>query len=76
LEISSNDLTEGNPMTKAIKKAKGYSLYKTEDGYELWRGNMAGKWSFRAGYVSDPENFDMAVDAAEEEMRCLMAEAI
>jgi hypothetical protein len=63
-------------MTKAIKKLDGYSLYKTQDGYELWRGNIAGKNSFRIGYVSDPENFEMAVDAAQEEMRCLMAEAI
>jgi len=28
------------------------------------------------GYVSNPENFEYAVDAAEEEMRCLMAEGI
>jgi hypothetical protein len=63
-------------MTRALKKLNGYYLYKTSDGYELWRGNMAGKWSFRAGYVMNPDNFEVAVDAAEEEMRCLMAEAL
>jgi hypothetical protein len=62
-------------MSKVIKRSGKYNLYKTNDGYELWYGNIAGQWSFRAGYVSDPENFETAVDAAEEEMRCLMAEA-
>lgn len=68
--------TEGKQMAKAIKKSGKYNLYKTNDGYELWYGNIAGQWSFRAGYVSNPDNFEMAVDAAEEEMRCLMNEAL
>ena len=63
-------------MAKIIKKSGKYNLYKTNDGYELWHGNITGQWSFRAGYVSNPDNFEMAVDAAEEEMRCLMNEAL
>lgn len=30
---------------------------------------------YSVGAVSDPENFETAIDEADEEMRCLMAEA-
>jgi hypothetical protein len=37
---------------------------------------FGGEYSYRAGYVANAENFEYAIDVAEEEMRCLMAEAI
>ena len=40
---------------------------------ELWK--IAGEHSYMAGYVMNPENIEFAVDEAEEEMRCLLAEA-
>ena len=42
---------------------------------ELW---VKGEHGYRAGYVMDPTDrgaFEVAVDNAEEEMRCLRAEA-
>jgi hypothetical protein len=59
-----------------VKKIGGYKLYKIQGQYELWHGRMTSKNGYRAGYVSNPENMQVAIDAAEEEMRCLMAEAI
>jgi len=40
---------------------------------ELWK--IAGLHSYMAGHVMDPENIEIAVDSAEEEMRCLIADA-
>jgi len=40
---------------------------------ELWK--IAGEHSYMAGYVMTPENIEFAVDEAEEEMRCLLADA-
>jgi len=59
-----------------VKKSGRYKLYKIQGQYELWRGRMTAKNAYRAGYVSNPDNIQEAIDAAEEEMRCLMAEAI
>jgi hypothetical protein len=59
---------------RSIKKQGKYRLYSVENHYELWVGTYEGKDSYRAGYVSDPENFEYAIDVAEEEMRCLMAQ--
>ena len=59
-----------------VKKSGRYKLYKIQGQYELWRGRMTAKNAYRAGYVSNPDNMQAAIDAAEEEMRCLMAEAI
>ena len=61
---------------RSIKKQGEYRLYRVENHLELWRGVYEGKYSYRAGYVADAENFEHAIDVAEEEMRCLMAEAI
>lgn len=61
---------------KAIKKQGNYRLYKVENHLELWHGTYQGKNSYCAGYVEDAENFEYAIDVAEEEMRCLMEEAI
>jgi len=61
---------------RALKKQDNYRLYRVENHYELWSGVYEGKNSYRAGYVADPENFEYAIDVAEEEMRCLMAEAL
>jgi hypothetical protein len=51
-------------------------MYKIQGHYELWRGRMSSKNGYRAGYVSNPDNMQEAINAAEEEMRYLMAEAI
>ena len=59
-----------------VKKAGRYKLYKIQGQYELWRGRMTAKHAYRAGYVSNPDNMQEAIEAAEEEMRYLMAEAI
>lgn len=62
---------------KAIKTdGKKYWLYKSEDfgGYELWRGKKGGEYSFRAGYVANKDNFEIACYEADEEMRYLMAQ--
>jgi hypothetical protein len=61
---------------RSIQKQGKYRLYRIENHYELWVGTYEGKNSYRAGYVMYPENFLHAIDVAEEEMRCLMAEAI
>ena len=58
-----------------VEKAGKYNLYKVQGMYELWRGRMGTQFSYRAGYVSNPDNLIEAIYAAEEEMRCLMAEA-
>lgn len=65
-------------MKRAIRTNGKYFLYKAEDCglFELWKGRQEGEYSYRAGYVQDKANFEVAVDAAEEEMRCLMAEGI
>jgi hypothetical protein len=65
----------GNKM-RAIKKQGEYRLYRVENHLELWKGVFGGEYSYRAGYVANAENFEYAIDVAEEEMRCLMAEAI
>ena len=61
---------------RSIKKQGNYRLYSVENHYELWVGTYEGKNSYRAGYVANPENFEYAIDVAEEEMRYLRAEAI
>lgn len=59
-----------------VKKMDGYKLYKIQGHYELWRGRMTAKNAYRAGFVSNPDNMQDAIYAAQEEMRYLMAEAI
>ena len=56
-----------------LKKRDGYYLYKVEglNIFELWKGKEGGKYSYRAGYVSDVENLDEAIGNAEEEMRAM-----
>ncbi len=59
-----------------VKKAGKYKMYKVQGHYELWHGRMTSKNGYRAGFVSNPDNMQEAIEAAEEEMRYLMAEAI
>lgn len=61
-------------IIKPVKKAGKFHLYKIQGMFELWNGAIEGEWSYRAGYVANPDNLDIAVDAANEEIRCLMAE--
>jgi len=60
---------------KLIAKSENYRLYTVDGMHELWYGNIAGKFSFKLGYVSDPENFFEAVSNAREEIASLMVEA-
>jgi Zn/Cd-binding protein ZinT len=76
-EKDSTTIKEAKKM-KLLKKRDGYYLYKVE-GFkvlELWKGKEGGKFSYRAGYVSDVDNLDVAIFNAEEEMRSMMREAI
>lgn len=57
---------------KLVKSKDGYFLYKVGDYNELWKGKMGTEHSYRAGYVSNKDNFETAIVAAEEEMRCLV----
>ena len=59
---------------RALKTDGKYFLYRIDGHLELWRGKHGKEWSYRAGYVSDADNFEYAVEMADEEMRCLMAE--
>ena len=59
---------------RAIRTDGKYNLYKVNGLLELWRGKIGGEYSFRAGYVSNRDNFEMATIAADEEMAYLMAE--
>jgi hypothetical protein len=62
---------------RALRKQGKYRLLRpdeTSDGfYRLMHGS--GENEYLAGYVANPENFTYAVNEAEEEMRCLMAQA-
>jgi NADH pyrophosphatase NudC (nudix superfamily) len=61
---------------RAIKKKGNYRLYRVENHLELWSGTYKGKNSYLAGYVANAENFEYAIDVAEENMRYLMAEPV
>jgi hypothetical protein len=64
---------------KAIKKSENFRLYKIENHFELWLGNYTtDKYSdkgVRLGYVSNPENWEEALENAKEEIACLMVGA-
>jgi hypothetical protein len=70
-------LRRETPMTTATETPTGtlttenekYALYSTG---ELW---TKGEYAFLCGYCSCPENFETAIDAHEEEMACLLADA-
>jgi len=61
-----------------VKTNGYYNLYQVGNGYELWIGayNEAQHedTGVRVGYVSDPDNFEVACAEADEEMRYLMAD--
>ena len=59
---------------RAIRTSGKYNLYRIDGHLELWRGKFGGEYSFRAGYVSNADNFEMACISADEEMACLMAQ--
>jgi hypothetical protein len=67
-------LIEAGAVIKPAKKSRGYFLYKIQGHKELWKGAIEKEFSYRAGYVFEMANLDQAIDAAEEEMRCMMAE--
>ena len=57
---------------KAIKKDGEYRLYKVGAFYELWFGTYTN--GSLIGYVSDLENWDLALFNAKEEVAALMSE--
>ena len=66
-------------MNKATKRR--HYVAKTDDGRygvtsegELWK--IAGRYSYMAGYIGDPDNIEYAADEADEEMRVLTAQAL
>jgi len=64
--------TDTEPTTRAVAVAKrGLTTYALHLDGSLW---VRGKYGYRAGYVSDPDNLEHAADMAEEELAHLMAE--
>ena len=61
---------------RAIRTNGKYNLYRIDGHLELWRGKFGKEYSFRAGYVSNKNNFEMVCIAADEEMACLMNEGV
>lgn len=66
-------------LPRARRRDGKYALRRHEgEGHVLWvditKGEMKGI-SYQVGHVMDPENFEYAVDVAEEESRVLMAQA-
>ena len=63
---------------KAIKKQGKYRMYRVQDMYELWTGKYNAQQEagvgVRVGYVSNPENFEMACHEAELEFKQLERE--
>jgi len=69
-------LIQAGATIRPIKKSGKYYAYRIQGAIELWNGKIEGKYSFCAGYINNIENLEIAIDTAEEEMRCLMAEAL
>tara|TARA_R110000851_G_C12803410_1_gene537703 strand:+ start:289 stop:501 length:213 start_codon:yes stop_codon:yes gene_type:complete len=61
------------PKKKDFIKISECGRYGLLTNTELWK--IAGKHSYMAGYVMNPENLEYAVDTAEEEMAALLADA-
>jgi hypothetical protein len=59
------------PRKTDCEKVSDCGKYGVHNG-RLYR---LGKHGYEAGHIMDPENIECAVDAAEEEMRVMMAEA-
>ena len=63
---------------KALRKLDNYRMYKIENHYELWHGKYNAEQEagvgVRVGYVSNPDNFEMACHEAEMEFVALEKE--
>jgi hypothetical protein len=68
-------LTQAGAVVTPVKKSGKYNVYKIQGMYELWKLTIENPNGYLAGYVSNLDNLEYAIDNAEEEMRCLMAEA-
>ena len=55
-------------MYEIVATRKGYEL---RDNGQLW---TTGKHSYRAGYVSDPEMIEEAIENHEEELATMLAQ--
>ena len=61
------------PAKRDFIKVSECGKYGLLANSELWK--IAGEHSFMAGYVMNPENFEVAVDTAEEDARILWDQA-
>jgi len=71
--------SQSNTMViEPIKVEDNYRLYKIDNHYELWMGvyttDKYSETGVLVGYVSNPDNFEDAIDTAKEELAYLMAE--
>jgi len=65
-------MEDKKPDCKIVARAETNREYVLYENGELW---TTGEHAYRCGYVSDPENITAAIDAHEEEVRILLAEA-
>lgn len=60
---------------KALRKLDNYRMYRIDNHYELWHGKYNAEQEagvgVRVGYVSNPDNFEMACHEAEMEFMAL-----
>lgn len=76
-------------LGKVVAKNEKYRLVKEDSFYRLYRLSRQMIWgengevtftnkkvAIPVGYVSNPDNFEIAIYEAEEEMRYLMAQGI
>lgn len=54
---------------RALRKLDNYRMYRVDDYLELWHGKYGE--GVRVGYVSNPDNFEMACHEAECEFKAL-----
>ena len=67
---------------RALRKQDNYRMYKIDGHYELWHGKYNTETDVmkkvgigvRVGYVSNPDNFEMACHEAEIEFMYLSRE--
>lgn len=57
---------------RIIKENEKYAIYESGGFFELWK---KGEYGYMAGNVMNPENFEAAIYAHEEEMAILIANA-
>ena len=67
--MSLDERPKTKPVAKSTRNGTTYVVYSNGT---LW---TTGQHGFCCGYISDPDNIEGAIDAHEEEMFCLIADA-